>query len=92
MKKKIWLKNVKNFLSPEPKYRGKTKKIFFADFQFSICFMQFWTKKMKKKILTQNFEILTPHQIARIQNFKIPTSRDDNIYLEDSILKKSAFR
>ena len=53
-------------------------------------FMQFPTKKVRKKILTQNFEILRPSQIAQIENFEIPTSQGDVIYLDDLILKNSA--
>ena len=55
LKQKIWLINVKNFLSPEPKYKGK-KKIFFFFCWFSIIYMfhAILNPKNEKKILTQS--------------------------------------
>ena len=50
LKQKIWLKNVKNFLSPEPKYIGKKKKIFFCWFSIIYMFHAILNEKNEKKI------------------------------------------
>ena len=59
------------------------QKIFFRDFHFSRPYTQFPTQKTKKKIFYQIFWNFNAPQIARIQNFEILISPDDEYYLED---------
>ena len=47
LKQKIWLKNVKNFLSPEPKCKGEKK--FFVWFSIIYMFHAILNEKNEKK-------------------------------------------
>ena len=73
----------------ELKYIGQNRKFILLIFNFLHVSCNFKPQKMKKKNVTQNFEISSPYQIAQIQNFEILTSQDDYTYLEDSFLRNS---